>query len=1298
MKLSAKTAAVKARSILFPSALLFVLIPILFYTEITRAQSETGQTLNAPVLTVTAAGENTVELSWNTVSGAARYELWAWTRAGGWERLDEGDLTGTSYVHIGLTAGTTYYYTVRTVDASGAPSAWSEYARATMPEARLATATPTSTQPPSSGPTPTPTATASTSVLAIPQLTAQSTESGVVLTWEAVPQAVRYELLKWWDAATGWQSLGGDNLTDTTYTHTVVKAGTTYFYSIRALNAAGEASGWLLDYPFATALAATGGATSTPTSTFAATPTPTQTPTSALENKSTPTPTSTPTATASAPEPGIPQLTARATESGVLLSWKTVPNAVRYELLAWWNAGTGWHSLGGDSLTGTTFTHANVIPGTTYYYSIRALNAAGEVSGWLLDYPFATALPATATATPSPTVTTTAVTERGALIALYEATDGANWTHNDNWLTDKPLSTWYGVTTDFSGHVYALELENNNLTGPLTELNAFINLSVLNLSHNTNLTGPIPDLSALVNLTVLNLSSNTNLTGPIPDLSALVKLTVLNLGYSENLTGPFPDLSALVNLTVLSLGHNRNLAGPLPDVSALADLITLNLRDNQMTGQISDLRLPAKVQNVYLDHNRLTGPIPDLSALSHLNLLYLRDNQLTGAIPSTLGNHPYLGELDLRDNQLTGTIPTTLGHLLSLNNLYLSGNTLSGCIPAELRIVRRSDLECLGMPYCAPAPTATPTPGATPTPATTDKGALIALYHATDGANWKRNNNWLTDKPIDLWYGVTANSNGRVTQLRLQNNGLEGTIPALSALPNLTHLDLGYNNLSGSIPDLSALPNLTHLDLGFNWLSGSIPDLGALSNLTFLQFRSNRLTGRIPDLSALTNLKELRLSHNALTGPIPDLSALTSLGGMDLSYNGLTGPSPVLSDLTSLRYLNLSSNELSGLLLDLHTLINLESLVLSNNDFSGPVPDLSALVNLRVLRLWGNRLCLPAGAVLSHPHSFVDGILKSLNPPACTEPDFSRPLEAPRNLTAIVGASQVTLTWEAVPNAASYDLWVWDSLDRRWDPLGDALTDTTYTHSVLTDGRNYYYQARARDAAGMRGPWSARGQAIVVTQRYPPPPASLGLDLFYQKYLKVAGVVVVAPSEVSDGKLDQVREVVTAIFSGRPAFFEELSANRLRIVIFKPNELDEYIVQLPELWNHRRNYHGIAIPTATGWAAVTPEDDRTCYILIHEFAHIIQFALEDQLDGQEFKARVTALYNAALDAGLWRSAYAATNAREYWAETVAYWFREYTFRPEETRGKKLEDYDPEIARLIAETFGEGAYVPEYCKP
>ena len=105
-----------------------------------------------------------------------------------------------------------------------------------------------------------------------------------------------------------------------------------------------------------------------------------------------------------------------------------------------------------------------------------------------------------------------------------------------------------------------------------------------------------------------------------------------------------------------------------------------------------------------------------------------------------------------------------------------------------------------------------------------------------------------------------------------------------------------------------------------------------------------------------------------------------------------------------------------------------------------------------------------------------------------------------------------------------------------------------------------------------------------------------------------------------------------------------------------------------------------------------------CYALIHEFAHAIDFALGDQPDGEAFDARVGALYEAALNAGLWKDAYASWNVREYWAETVTFWFQEYIGSPPEAYGTKLEDYDPEIARLIEETFGAGAYVPDYCKP
>ena len=98
---------------------------------------------------------------------------------------------------------------------------------------------------------------------------------------------------------------------------------------------------------------------------------------------------------------------------------------------------------------------------------------------------------------------------------------------------------------------------------------------------------------------------------------------------------------------------------------------------------------------------------------------------------------------------------------------------------------------------------------------TPDRASLVALYNATDGANWTDKVNWLSDKPLDEWQGVTTDDRGRVIQLILLGNNLTGAIPKeLGDLSNLTEFVASDNELSGEIPsELGNLSNLAVLEL-----------------------------------------------------------------------------------------------------------------------------------------------------------------------------------------------------------------------------------------------------------------------------------------------------------------------------------------------------------------------------------------------------------------------------------------------------------------------------------------------------
>ena len=92
----------------------------------------------------------------------------------------------------------------------------------------------------------------------------------------------------------------------------------------------------------------------------------------------------------------------------------------------------------------------------------------------------------------APAEPTSPETDREALVALYNATGGPNWNSNDNWLSDVPISQWYGIVTDDSGRVIALGLYDNQLSGEIPpELGNLANLEELWLS-GSELSGCIP--------------------------------------------------------------------------------------------------------------------------------------------------------------------------------------------------------------------------------------------------------------------------------------------------------------------------------------------------------------------------------------------------------------------------------------------------------------------------------------------------------------------------------------------------------------------------------------------------------------------------------------------------------------------------------------------------------------------------------------------------------------------------------------------------------------------------------------
>ena len=254
--------------------------------------------------------------------------------------------------------------------------------------------------------------------------------------------------------------------------------------------------------------------------------------------------------------------------------------------------------------------------------------------------------------------------ERSDLIRLYEALDGSNWHHSDNWLTEAPLPDWYGIAVDsVTGRVTNIELPGNNLSGEIPpEIQYFPHLRNLRLDVN-RLEGRIP-----------------------PEIGELTELELLWL-YRNDLRGEIPpEIGKLTSLIYLRLGRNQ-MSGPIPaELGNLERLYELGLFEARFDGTIPEAfgKLTA-LESLRITDTRISGAVPaTLGRLGNLRELFLYGNELSGPLPGSLGQLGSLESFRISDNMIEGPIPAEFGQLESLRLLQADNNRLSGPLPPEL--------------------------------------------------------------------------------------------------------------------------------------------------------------------------------------------------------------------------------------------------------------------------------------------------------------------------------------------------------------------------------------------------------------------------------------------------------------------------------------------------------------------------------------------------------------------------------------------------------------------------------------
>ena len=268
-----------------------------------------------------------------------------------------------------------------------------------------------------------------------------------------------------------------------------------------------------------------------------------------------------------------------------------------------------------------------------------------------------------------PAAAASAETDRYALMAVYNASDGANWKESRRWDLSKDMKDWPGVKLNSDGRVIELSITNGTVSTVDWELPA--------------------EIAYLTELEIFQ-AVGSRVKGDFPEfLYGLTKLTKIVVN-GNNITG---SLSAKVSqwpeLTNLYVNNNPAFGGTLPvELSGLKKLINLNISQTAISGALpAELSGCAALQNMMAFSTQISSIPDNWDKWPALKIVQLYDNQkLEGAVPASFGNAGKLTSLWLYGCNFTGNIPESFGNLpATCTQFRIQGNKLKGVVPAAVK-------------------------------------------------------------------------------------------------------------------------------------------------------------------------------------------------------------------------------------------------------------------------------------------------------------------------------------------------------------------------------------------------------------------------------------------------------------------------------------------------------------------------------------------------------------------------------------------------------------------------------------